>query len=118
MLHHYEDKMLRDYEDKTFVLVASGPSLTQEQVDYCRGKAKVIAVNDNYLMVPWADYLYFADRKWLAWHKDNPEFKAFKGQKVTQFHTDTCKKEIQEDCKKYNIKINMKKNLWELEMKF
>jgi hypothetical protein len=85
MFRHYEDKMLRGYEDKKpFVLIASGPSLTQEQVNQCRGRATVIAINDNYLMAPWADYLYFCDGKWYQWHKDKPEFKNFKGKIITQ----------------------------------
>ena len=49
--------------------------------------------------------MYFADRKWLKWHKDDPEFKAFKGQKITQFHDENCKKELIEDCQKHNIKM-------------
>ena len=31
--------------------------------------------------------LYFADKKWWDWHKDKPEFKAFKGEKATVFVT-------------------------------
>ena len=47
-----------------FVCVAGGPSLTREDVEYCRGKAAVIVVNDGYRMAPWADYLYAADHRW------------------------------------------------------
>jgi hypothetical protein len=84
MLRNYEDKMVRNYDDKTFVIIASGPSLTSEDVEYCRGKAKVIAINDNYLMAPWADYLYFCDGKWWRWHQDKEEFKNFQGQIYTR----------------------------------
>lgn len=87
MLRQYEDKMIRDYEDKgvkPFVLVASGPSLTQEQVDQCRGKAVVIVINNNYKLAPWADHLYACDPSWWQWHEDDPDLLAFKGKKWTQ----------------------------------
>jgi hypothetical protein len=63
---------------ETFVCVASGPSLTQEDVDYCRGKARVIAVNDNYKLAPWADVLYAADEHWWRWHHGVPSFHGLK----------------------------------------
>lgn len=65
-----------------FVIVASGPSLTKEQVDYSKGKAKVIVVNDNYKMAPWADYLYACDSHWWEWHRKY--LINFKGKKFTQ----------------------------------
>ena len=37
--------------------------------------------------MPFADVLYFADKKWWDWHKDRDEFKAFKGEKATVFVT-------------------------------
>lgn len=43
----------------------------------------MIAVNDAYLLAPWADVCYFADFRWWEWHMDRPDFKAFEGQKVT-----------------------------------
>lgn len=78
--------MLTRYENKfgggeTFVIVASGPSLTKEQVDYCRGKAKVMVINDNYKIAPWADYLYGCDAHWWDWHKE--DVKDFHGVRFT-----------------------------------
>jgi len=56
--------------------VASGPSLTLEDVEALQGRARVLAVNDSYRMAPWADALYAADLKW--WHvhhaKAAPDF--------------------------------------------
>ena len=46
--------------------IASGPSLTPEDVDAVRDKARTIVINDNYRLAPWADALYAADLKW--WH--------------------------------------------------
>lgn len=58
----------------TMVCIATGPSLTQAQVDAVRDKARVIVVNDAYRLAPWADVLYAADAKWWKWHKNVPGF--------------------------------------------
>jgi hypothetical protein len=61
------------------VCMASGPSLTQDDADYCRGKADgVIVVNTTYKMAPWADALIASDVRWWQWHKGAPEFKGLK----------------------------------------
>lgn len=52
----------------TVVCLASGPSLTPEDVDYVRGKARVIAINDTVRLAPWADVLYSSDRYWWQHH--------------------------------------------------
>jgi hypothetical protein len=54
------------------VIIACGPSLTQEQVNACYGKAKVYAVNNAYMLAPWADVLYACDDSW--WRHYKPEF--------------------------------------------
>lgn len=54
----------QDFAGKTVVVIGSGKSLTAEDVRYCRGKAKAIAVNDNFKMAPWADVIYGADSAW------------------------------------------------------
>lgn len=48
---------------------------------------RVIAVNDCYLLAPWAEVLYFADAKWWRWQRERAEFRAFAGQKCTIFAT-------------------------------
>lgn len=53
----------------TIVCIGGGPSLTPADVDYCRGKARVIAINDAYRLAPWADVLYASDVAW--WKKHN-----------------------------------------------
>jgi hypothetical protein len=65
----------------------------------------VIAVNDSYLLCPWADMLYFADSRWWRWHDQGirrkwldtamdwadkavkAAFDTFAGEKVTIFST-------------------------------
>ena len=54
------------------VIIACGPSLTQEQVDACKGKAKVYVVNNAYKLAPWANVLYACDDSWWRYYK--PEF--------------------------------------------
>ena len=50
----------------TWVILGGGPSLTPADVDFCRGRARVIAVNNAYALAPWADYLYARDFDWWA----------------------------------------------------
>lgn len=78
----------------TAICIASGPSLTDEQTQqvYARLKARaettrVIVANDAYRAAPWAHALYFADAKWLAWHRERDDYKAFAGEKCTIFTT-------------------------------
>lgn len=50
-------------------VLCTGESLTQEDVDYCRGRCKVIAVSDAIYMAPWADALVSYDKGWWRAHK-------------------------------------------------
>jgi hypothetical protein len=65
----------------TIVILASGPSLTQQDADYVRGKADaVIAINTTYQLAPWADCLYGSDgsRRFWRWHNGVPTFTGLK----------------------------------------
>ncbi len=70
--------VLRLFPGSTIVCVASGPSLTQEDVDYCQGKAVVVAVSDTYKLAPWANVLYATDAKWWGYHQGVPTFTGLK----------------------------------------
>jgi len=62
--------------DKRFdrcIVAAPGPSLTQEVAEACRGYP-VIAVNDAYRRLPFADILYSGCRKWWRYHEGCPDF--------------------------------------------
>jgi len=72
----------------TAICIASGPSITPEDVEYCRGKGRVYAVKEAYLLAPWADVLYCADFDWWGAKKGVPEFA---GEKYT-VNYDTAKK--------------------------
>lgn len=67
-------RVLRLWDGMTVALLGGGPSLTPEQfalVGEARkaDRVRVIAINDSYLLAPWADLHYAADAKWHAWHR-------------------------------------------------
>lgn len=68
----------RLWPDSTVVCLGTGPSLTDDDVNACRGRARVIAVNDAYRLAPWADVLYACDAKWWRYHKSVPSFTGLK----------------------------------------
>lgn len=75
-------------EGETAVCIASGPSLSDEDIEYVRamkaaGKCRVFVCNNNYLKVPEADVHFFCDKTFWIWHCLKDEFQSFKGQKIT-----------------------------------
>lgn len=50
-----------DYHNKPAVVIGSGPSLVQDDINYCSNKAYICAVNSEYLRAPFADFLFAAD---------------------------------------------------------
>jgi hypothetical protein len=60
----------RIWPGSTVVCIAAGPSLTAADVDYCRGRARVIAVNKSVILAPWADAFFAADGRLWAWEAD------------------------------------------------
>lgn len=71
------------WKGETVVCIGGGPSVNTEKVERCRGRFRVIAINNSYHLAPWAEVCYFADARWWAWHKDRTEFREFAGLKVT-----------------------------------
>lgn len=67
------------FRGETIVCIGGGPSLTREDVDFVRGKARVLAINNAYELAPWADVLYACDGRWWRHHwarvKDLPALK-------------------------------------------
>ena len=92
----------------TVVVICTGPSLNKKDLELVRN-LNCIAVNDAYLVAPWAKILYAADARWWRWHKEGREkiwpwikFTAeeqkqalhnFKGQKLTIDHPDVIRDE-------------------------
>lgn len=58
----------------TAICIASGPSLTPEDVEYCRGKGRIYAVKEAHILAPFADVLYCADDDWWDNKKGVPDF--------------------------------------------
>ena len=46
------------------ICIATGPSLTPDDVNYVKGKLPVITINNACHLAPWADYHYACDRAW------------------------------------------------------
>jgi hypothetical protein len=78
------------------VCIASGPSLTREDVEYCRGKARVIVINRTIQLAPWADVLYGCDARFWKWHA--AEAKAFQGLKFS------LERDLDNDCGQVMLK--------------
>jgi hypothetical protein len=53
------------------VCIASGPSLTQEQVNSIPDGTTVICVNDNYRLYPKCQHVFAADSKWWRRYYDD-----------------------------------------------
>jgi hypothetical protein len=71
------------WRGKTVFVLASGPSLTLEDVEAVRRYAQahrcpVVVTNTTFQLAPWADLLFFYDRKWWQVHGEEVR-KTFKG---------------------------------------
>lgn len=68
---------------RTLTIMATGHSLTKQQVAYVRTSvADVMVLNESFLMAPWADYLYAGDTNWWEHYADLIEDK-FRGECYT-----------------------------------
>lgn len=68
----------RLFPNETVVCLGCGPSLTAADVESCRGKARVIAINDAHRLSQWADVLFACDDKWWTAHQGVPSFTGLK----------------------------------------
>ena len=67
------------YKAGTVAIFASGPSLTPEDVEYCRSRVDgAIAINTTRELAPWATVLYAADAKWWKWNKGAQDFQGLR----------------------------------------
>lgn len=56
---------------RTLTILATGHSLTRQQVKYVHSSVTdVMAINESFLMAPWADYLYAGDTDWWVHYAD------------------------------------------------
>lgn len=75
-----KQKISKIWQGDTVLCIASGPSLDTDDIEYARGKCRVIAINNNYELAPWADILYACDLYWWDTYKATD----FQGIKYTQ----------------------------------
>src|SRR3954465_3969530 len=61
----------RLFEGETIGCIGTGPSLTREDVDYCRGRARVIAIKHAFELAPWADAVYSCGSDAGKWWQRN-----------------------------------------------
>ena len=66
--------------ERVFIL-GGGPSLKGFGAECLRGKGRVLVVNTSYKLVPFADALYFADKRWFDW--EEPGVRRWTALKVT-----------------------------------
>jgi hypothetical protein len=66
------------WEGETIVIVAGGPSARDADLELVRVRARLIVINNAWLLAPWADILYACDEKWWQVYKGAVEFKGLK----------------------------------------
>lgn len=59
----------REWPGETCFILGGGPSLRGFGAAVLRGR-RVIAINNSYLLAPWADVLYYCDRQWWVKHRE------------------------------------------------
>src|SRR5262252_9262135 len=71
-----------EWPAQTAFIVAGGPSVLQQDLELLRGR-NVIAINSSVYAVPWAQFLYFGDYRWLAEPENRDAVAKFAGRTVT-----------------------------------
>jgi len=59
---------------ETVAVLATGPSLSVQDVARLRGQVRVVAVNDAITLAPWADVLYSSDARWWRRYQGVPDY--------------------------------------------
>lgn len=71
--------MRLDWNNRTACIIASGPSLTHEQVDCAeQSGAAIIVINNNWQICLGADVLYACDARWWQFYGGVPMFRGVK----------------------------------------
>lgn len=89
-----------DWSGEVLAIVASGPSLKNENLDLLRGRVKVVAIKQSYDRCSFADAVYGCDDAWWRHRRGLPEFKGMKyswGDKACAEFPDIRKIEIKDN---------------------
>lgn len=65
-----------DWKGETVFVVGGGPSVAYQRPARLEGR-KVIVINSSYETCPFAQYLFFGDRRWHEHHKKLDGYRAF-----------------------------------------
>jgi hypothetical protein len=82
------ERIYRQWHGMTAIVAATGPSLTEAVAERCRvahdedDDVAVLAVNDAWRLMPWADALYACDAAWWQLHTGT----GFTGDKWSSHH--------------------------------
>jgi hypothetical protein len=71
-------------KDTRFFIVATGASLTQDDVNYIKGKGTIIVINNAFKLAPFADILYACDVVW--WEAYEKDLINWNGKKMSIFY--------------------------------
>lgn len=77
-----------DWSGRTVVIAASGPGQSSGALVAARGRAVVVAINETWRLVPWADALYGCDRSW--WNHRSPVCGEFRGMRISGERVGGC----------------------------
>jgi hypothetical protein len=70
---------LPDWSGETCAVIASGPSVTDKDVETLRAaRIKTIVINNSYRIAPWAQIVYFCDSRWWKWQEGIADFNALR----------------------------------------
>lgn len=58
----------REWPNEPAWIIGGGPSLKGFDFSRLKGRGRVFAVNTAYVVAPWADVLFWGDRRWYDWH--------------------------------------------------
>ena len=75
--------------NEVWCVVGTGQSLKVEDLEYVRGKCRVLLISNAYTLAPWADVLVSHDSNW--WNRNRAAFK-FSGKKYSRFEFPNVKK--------------------------
>lgn len=70
-----------EWAGQTAAIFASGPSMSHDIADQCRGLRAIAINNQSFDCAPWADVIYGSDAKW--WRHYWPVVRALPGRKIS-----------------------------------
>lgn len=71
----------KEWAGETCAVLGAGPSMSAAVAESVRGRCRIIAVNSSFILAPFADILYAADRLW--WQNNRHAAEQFAGVKAT-----------------------------------